>query len=322
MSLIAAFLSAALMGQAAVLPVAIPQGAPAQADVPQTSSQQTTSGDPGATTVDDIEVQGLRLNEATQTFVDEITATAAAPGRGLALWRRSVCVGVINMRPEHARFMIDRVSTIAQALGVQPGEPGCKPEIIISGTTDGPGMARILIEENPQAFRPASGSTDRGSKALRAFETSTAPVRWWHVSFPVSEDTGETAIRLLGEEPPSVTVRGRSLLRSGLRDEMKRALIIVDLSRMGHADFAQLTDYVAFVALAQTDPDADTSRFSTILNLFNDHASPGGLTRWDAEYLLSLYGTAQDTTNPRFQQQAIVNRMIRQHVTPEEADAP
>lgn len=316
MPLIAVMLSAAaLMGQAAPIQNGSSSGASSQTPPAQTSP--AVSGDPG-TVVDDVTVVGQRLDEATESFVEEIASAASAPGRGLALWHRSVCVGVLNMRVENAQFMIDRINTIALALGVQPGAPGCKPEIIISGTNDGAGLAANLVSLNHEAFRPATGSTDRGARALRAFETSAAPIRWWHVSFPVTEDTGDTAIRLLGEDPPSVTVRGRSLLRSGLRDEMKRAIIIVDLSRMGNANFAQITDYVAFVALAQTNPDADTSKFSTILNLFTDHASPGGLTRRDAEYLVSLYDTAQDTTNPRYQQRAIVNRMVRQHEVAED----
>ena len=52
----------------------------------------------------------------------------------------------------------------------------------------------------------------------------------------------------------------------------------------------QLADYIAFVALAQVDPEADLSRFESILNLFQ----PGGLdttglSPWDRAYLDGLY---------------------------------
>lgn len=318
MTLIAAVLSAAaLMGQTAPVPTGLQQIAPAQAATSQTppmASEETP------TVVEDVTVQGQRLNDATRSFVDEITASAAASGRGLALWNRSVCVGVLNMRADHAHFMIDRINTVALALGVRPGEPGCKPEIIISGTSDGAAQAAILVNANRRSFRPGSSSTDRGLRALHVFETSTVPVRWWHISLPVTLDTGDVAVAALGEDPPEVTVRGVSRLQSGLRDEMRRAIIIVDFSRIGQANFAQITDYVAFVALAQTDPAADTSRFFSILNLFTGPNPPPGLTRWDAEYLLSLYGTPEGATNPRYQQRAIVNRMVRHHETPEDPD--
>ncbi len=62
------------------------------------------------------------------------------------------------------------------------------------------------------------------------------------------------------------------------------------------------------VAMAQVDPDADTDRFDTILNLFDDPATaPTGLTGWDRAYLEGLYDAGSEThrINQRAQVQAV-----------------
>ena len=76
------------------------------------------------------------------------------------------------------------------------------------------------------------------------------------------------------------------------------------------ASLQQLGDYVAMVAMAQVDPDADTGRFDTILNLFNDPATaPTGLTGWDRAYLEGLYDAGSQTyrVNQRAQVQAVAS---------------
>ncbi|MDP2117219.1 MAG: hypothetical protein Q8J71_07465, partial [Brevundimonas sp.] len=75
-----------------------------------------------------------------------------------------------------------------------------------------------------------------------------------------------------------------------IRDDLNKVIIVVDLDRIDGVMLPQLADYLALVALAQVDPDGDTSRFSTILNLFDDPEGSPGLTGWDRAYLEALYG--------------------------------
>jgi hypothetical protein len=244
--------------------------------------------------VDDVIVDGRSVVDQARDFVSEVAAPVN--NRNLATWHGALCIGAANMGSvQHAQAMVDRVSEVALSLGLRPGEPGCEPNVLVIMTTDASAMAAELVERRPRTFRPNYTGAAQGRDELDAFIETDAPVRWWHISIPVDAATGTAAVRMPGGEPPIITKRpGASRLRSPLRDDMRKAFIIIDVDGIAEVSFAQLSDYVAFLVLAQTDPEADTSRYDTILNLFKG-APQQGLTAWDQAYLRALYST--DTTN-------------------------
>lgn len=307
MSALAGLLSATLI---------LASGGMAQAD----PSGAMPQDEPPVTELESITVTGQPRAQQAQSFVE----TVAAPprGRGLARWDQAVCVGTVNMSGRYAQFMIDRVSAHALALGLEVGEPGCRPNIAIYATDDADALATQLVRDNAEGFRPAMANTDLGSRALRTFQASDAPVRWWHVSLPVSVDTGEVAVRLRGEEPPAINVRDASRLRSNIRDDLARVVIILDMPRIGVAPFGALSDYVALVALAQIDPAADTSAYSSILNLFSSPETHSGLTDWDSDYLHSLYDARRDRARASQQAREIVRGLAEPRNDPLESSAP
>ena len=69
----------------------------------------------------------------------------------------------------------------------------------------------------------------------------------------------------------------------------------IEVVAFGHKTTANriadvLTDHdIAMVSLAQIDPDADTSAYASILNVFNDPDAADSLTQWDTAYLAGLY---------------------------------
>jgi len=93
---------------------------------------------------------------------------------------------------------------------------------------------------------------------------------------------------------------------------MVRSIIIVDVDRLAGASLVQLADYLALVALAQIDAEADTAPYPTILNLFADPASaPAGLTEWDRSYLTALYEHDQLRINRNSQVRAVAEAVTR-----------
>lgn len=301
-----------------------PQTAPPASARPQEPGAQSPA------TLDDVVVEGRRLEEIVRDFVSEIAAPA--PRRGLARWQGGICVGVVNLRNEAGQYIADRISQVGMDLGLDPGEPGCKPNIAIVFTADGAELASSLVERNRRAFR-MGGSVNRDIVALRAFETSDAPVRWWHVSIPVDSETGERAIRLPGDVNPAtgqpsapvISVFAASRLNSQIRDDMNKVMIIVDVDDMAATNLNQLADYLTFVALAQVDPDAETAGFDTILNVFRAPQSVDGLTDWDMSYLTSLYrvqNAPQRRVNPGAQATTMASDMIRDRRAAQTANDP
>lgn len=231
----------------------------------------------------------IRVDATLEQRAREFVREAAEPPRGrrVARWDQDICIRVANMDTQYAQFMIDRISRMAADLGLKPGDPGCRPNIIIATTNDGPVMAQALADSMEADMRPVLGVSDRGRGAFQAFKTSEAPVRWWHVSLPFNVDTGEVALGM-------VNVRQVSRIRSNTREDLAWVAVILDVSKIGKVSFGALSDYVAMAVLTQADPDADTSAYDTILNLFRTDERSAVLTDWDRDYLTALYTASRD----------------------------
>ena len=136
-------------------------------------------------------------------------------------------------------------------------------------------------------------------------------MRWWHVSMPVHSETGRMAVSLPGYPPARVSAMG-SRLTTLIQNDLMRAYVIIDIDQAEGVIFQQLADYVAMVAFAQVDPDADLSGFPTILNVFDNPTIAFGLTDWDQAYLGSLYGAELNRSNPNAQSGAVAALMYRE----------
>ncbi len=275
---------------------AIVLGGPAAAQEPSApveaqAAEPAPPGTPDPDTLDDVVVVGGELEALAREFV----ASLSAPGhrRGLARWDGEVCLGILNFRSQAAYLISDRISDVARELEIRLGEPGCEPNLLIFGTTDGPGMARAMASRyRSSVFRYGFSSSNRGNTALEIFQTSDAPVRWWHISLPVVTRTGQPAIRLPGKEPVPARCRTRNGFWMANCDEVTdriiRMIAIVDIDEFENVSFDQLADYLTLIALAQIEPEADHAAFDTVLNLFNPAAAVSGLTDWDMIYLRAL----------------------------------
>ena len=294
-----------MLSTALALSFALAAGA-AAAQEPEAAPQAQPSAQ-----LEDVVVEGRQLEALVRSFVTDVSQPAN--NRGLARWNRPICVGAVNLRTEIARYVVDRISDVARELDVEAGEPGCRPNVLIVAAVDGAGLASTLVEDRPRNFDLRHNGTDAGTRAFRNFRTGDQPVRWWQISMPIDSETGERAVRLPGDPaPPQIHVFAASRLRTQIRDDMVRSVIIVDVERLAGANVVQLADYLALVALAQVDAEADTSAFPTILNLFDDPASaPAGLTDWDRSYLRALYEHDQLRINRNSQVRAVAEAVTR-----------
>ncbi len=274
---------------------------------------------------EEVVVRSRRMSEIEldlRIYVDEFIGQVAVspPGRGFARWQGSVCVGVHNLERTAAQYLVDRISRLVVEVGLEPGEPGCAPDVIVIFSTDGQHMAASLVENEPRLFRPVMGraGTSLGLAALDEFAQSDRPVRWWHVTLPVDARTGQPAIRLPhNDTPPVISVAGPSRLHSGIRDAMRRVIIIVDSSKLSGTTWQELGDYLAFVSLAQVDSDANPAAFDSILNLFSNPAAYTGLTDWDRSYVQALYEFDQER-RPELQAAEVASKMVKQELRGDE----
>ena len=290
--------------------------------------------DAPATRLDDIVVTGQRLEEAVQAYVESLSAPARM--RGLARWSSEICLDVVNLQSQAETEIAGRIRDVATALGLSLESEGCEPNLVVIGTEDGPALASAMVDRfRRRFFRLGSTRTNRGSAALEAFRTTTAPVRWWHVSLPVHAVTGEAMIPLFGEragDPPcysrstatkDLSVAGIGGSRTGatcnvITDRIVGLWVVIDVMAAEGLSWTQLSDYVAFVAMAQTDPEGDLSAFDTVLNLFEQPGSVAGITAWDETYLMTLYSGRDERIDPKEQR----SRMVEALTAPQTSSEP
>lgn len=271
--------------------------------------------------LEDVVVSGRTLDSLIRDFVGEV----AEPNRrrGLARWEDQICVGVANLDGEAARYLSDRISTVATDMGLAAGAPGCTPNILVIATADAEDLARRLTAERRRAFRMGGSGMDRGGAALRDFVETDRPVRWWQMSIPVDSETGDIAVRIPGvctgacvdaaDYAPQIAVASASRLTTQIVDNLTRAIVIVDVDQVSEVSVLQLADYIAMVSLAQIDPDADTSAYASILNVFETPEASDSLTEWDRAYLGGLYAAERTQVGERAGRSEIVDSIRRSH---------
>jgi hypothetical protein len=253
-------------------------------------------------------------------FVHEI-ALAASDEDPLARWDEGVCVGAVGLDPSQLQQLVDRVSLRARAVGLRPGRAGCRANVMVVFSNDSDAITRQIVDQRRDMLGFYSGDNriTAGRDAMEEFANTPRPIRWWHVSSTgvgsmnpnaarTRQASGRTAAQVAGSQgggsvsgadlgsaqdlqgADGVRSNGSRTRVSESANELSYALIVVDARRVANTPASAWMDYVAFNALAQVNPEARTSNYSTILNLFTQSSSPPtGLTAWDLAYLDALY---------------------------------
>lgn len=277
-------------------------------------------------TLEDVTVTGRPLDAMIRNFVSEVAEPNR--GRGLARWDDQICVGVVNLRAETAQYLADRISTVAEDVGLTPGAPGCSPTLLVVATDDGEALARSMVETRRRAFRMGGAGMDRGGDALADFVETDRPVRWWQMAMPVDSETGQRATRIPGDcegmacaggngsvmaFAPAIGVFAASRLRTQIVDRLIRTIVVVDVDDVAELSILQLADYIAMVSLAQIDPEADTSGYASVLNVFDNPGAADGLMDWDRAYLDGLYASEGNAISRKANRQEIVSAIHDAH---------
>jgi hypothetical protein len=250
--------------------------------------------------------------EQTRRFVETLTIAPRSLDQ-LARWDSRFCPLIAGATERQAEYIADQVSRRAQEVGLRPGAPGCTPNVVILFTAKSDELAQRMFEEDADVFAyyDSVNSATLGRKAFDAFMNSTAPVRWWHVIQTVGADG--VPIRASGGQAPTVRSSG-SRLRSAVRQDLARAIIIIDVTRVGGVPVSAIADYVAMVSLAQIDPAAVDPGLPSILTLFSGAASttnpqPTEMTSNDLAFLKGLYASSGDAVSVRQQLGEIARSM-------------
>lgn len=291
-----------------------------------------------------IVVEARREPQVVRNFVDTLSIASRAAGV-LGRWNQRICPGVVGAPQSDAQFIIDQIARRAHDAGLETGATGCSQNITIVVAPNSDRFAQQLYAQRREMLIGVNGveSTSLGSDALSDFVNTPRAIRWWHVSQTVMADgqvlvdtearslqgSGAASARANQAAASGAGMGGASAeglsgvnatraqgtrLRGATRQDFNRAVIIIDSTRTAGTPLPSIADYVAFVALAQINPNASAGDYPTILNLFASppgRARPTGMTSWDVAYLDALYHMTRDARNLIQERSEMARRMSR-----------
>jgi hypothetical protein len=254
--------------------------------------------------LEDLPVIGRDREELIRTFVENVADPV--PGRYLSRWTDPVCVGVVNLDVRVAQDVADRISDIAEEMGLKVANQGCKPNINIIATNNPRQLATEFVARRKRDLMPNISGASQKRRALETFQTSDAAIRWWYLN-EIRTETGMRAGRVMGDAVSDRGFAGEPIFIESLAsrlwraesDEFVQAYVIIDPTKLTHLNSLQLADYLAVVTLAQISPEADTSTYDSILNVIADADAAPSMTNWDRAYLTGLYSQVRTLSSLR-----------------------
>jgi len=229
--------------------------------------------------------------------------------KGLPRWNSELCVSVIGPPMDQGQFIADRITQRAMQVGLKAGGPDCETNLLVM-VTDAPDvlMPQVVKHHRKMFGDPGDPGIDvSGTSAIRDIGDDQRPVRWRQVIETVSATgmplDGDARSGASGapENVPTVRNSTASRLKSNVRREVSRMIIVVDTRMTGGRPIGAIADYLAFVSLAQVDADAEGETFPSIMGLFNAADAPRTMTDWDVAYLIATYDSKSDAVNAKSQ---------------------
>jgi len=261
---------------------------------------------------DSVTVSAEKRREAISSFVTKLSTPSRLSGK-LARWNVGVCPSVIGIRPEAVKFLEQRVRDTAERVGAPvSADTDCRPNIHIVFSTAPQALVSHIRNTQPYmlGYADSKANTD-------ALATVKLPIQAWYAN-RMRDRTGKTIYETSktagsGNElmipcgspndprcpggfmilPSAVgamaSTGGR--LGDGLRSEFHNAIIVADPNALLDHEMGTLGDYIAMLALAQTETPTECASLPSILNLFSKGcaAPPTELTAADEGYLRGLY---------------------------------
>lgn len=257
----------------------------------------------------------------------------------LGKWRGKICPRVEGLTEDQSRHVAEQIARRAKEVGLKVRDEGCTANINVFFVEDGTRLAVAMNKQDPSMFQyfPEAYVTTLGRTRLNEFMNDYRPVRWWHIG-TVTDRAGRTLAGLsarngmtvsnpqqrIVDSPSEASFMGLATNRqaeatrldNSTRNSFSQVFIIADTLRLDDQPLAEVADYIAFVSLAQINPDAVSVDAPSILNLF-DRSAPDvnrstSLSLLDKAYLESLYNIDTRITGSKQQTRRIADRMAKQ----------
>jgi hypothetical protein len=254
---------------------------------------QTPPPEPAAKTTESVTVTATGSSkEQIEKFVQQYAAASARIDR-LARWENVICPATLGLPADQNQAVSTRIREVAAMVGAgKPPKDNCSPRIIVIFTAQPQDLMDAIKRDYPRLLgRHYYSQTERVSRMAR-------PAQAWYgtatqdTSGYVASDTDRHGQPAEGQTFSSTGLKGFD----GLSSRFQSILIVVDLNDAAGHQLGALSDYVAMLALSQTQASDTCQPLSSITNLLSKNCNPsdknGSITDMDIAYLKALYSTS------------------------------
>lgn len=211
---------------------------------------------------------------ALRRFAEQVLEPAKTDQ--LARWNARVCPKITGVRDAEARFIRERITSLASDVGLRVADGECNTTMLIAFSLGAGELAISLTDRKRVLLR------QDGYVKWQQFRETHRPVRWLTVTDFCSEGCALPNSRLSHSSQANFQI----------------LVVIVDHEQIGDFQIGELADYLAMVSLAAPDMDGPWPK-SSILAMFDtkrDESARFGLTDYDLALLRGLYASRGNAT--------------------------
>jgi hypothetical protein len=245
-------------------------------------------------------------------FVSTFAVTSPIAGV-ITRWREAICPGTIGLTAQFNDTVTARLRKVAEMVGAKLKGAPCKPNIIITFTSEPEALLTAAKERNPYILGTGASRNYAMTHSIQAwYGTATVDLRG-NVT-PDTDDLGMTnppgkgfgMLPMAGVGGVPTMAREGSLIRDGMGSTFSSVFIVVDLKKVRDAPLSAIADYVTMLALAQTEAYDSCEPLTSISNLMAGSCAAekksAAMTPSDIAFLRGIYKT--DIGASSLQQQA------------------
>ena len=249
-------------------------------------------------------VEGVTVQAPSQKTLDkqvrDFVAASDAQSRigQLPRWEDRICPRTIGLPPDFAGFVNKRILTIAAEVKapVAKDPAKCQVNLLIVVTGEPQALLDKVLKERPYLL----GFHYTRSEA-EALAKVTHPIQAWYATatqdlngrvIPDDPEADWQATSDPDEIVANATHAEGSRLRSGLKSQFSSVLVVVDSAKIAAHGIGALSDYIAMLALTQSQNLDSCRALPTISNLFTAGCATAAVTEVtpvDLAYLKGLY---------------------------------
>jgi hypothetical protein len=279
----------------AIIPLFLILALSASGAVSQTAGPQTANPAPQIDTVT-VEAPKALDEKAVHDFIKSYAHPASPVIGKLAQWSKHapLCPIAVGLSPAFDIFVSERIRTVAGTVGAP-----VQTKVLCT-----PNMS-VLFTSHPQAVLDAIRTSRKDLLGFyyrdkeEAITKVNHPIQAWYATATrdwfggLKVDTGDTVYS--GAFPA-----GGSLL-DGFSSEMTTVTVVVDDTKIVGLQLGAVADYIAMLALSQTQAFETCQPLASITNLMTPGCDAGMksdvLSQNDVAYLTALYRMAPDTVS-------------------------